>query len=515
MQLERVAVELRPRSAWEGVDLGVAMWQRWRRSLSVAWAFLVLPLSALLLVVMREVDWVPRAALGRENALFACVTWWLCSVMPIALVLWCATPLLQRVVVHVLARALFGDEPRVIETLRATPRLLGRHFWLGALAHRFDPRRAVIQPVAQLEDVPSERRVAREGQLARQVGSLAWLASAVALLFQIALSLGALGLLLLLLPGELLPELDLLFRGDLAHFDAGWLTHAARIAWVLAFCVMGPLDAAIGFGHYVNARTKLEGWDVEVAFWRLGARVAKQRQLAEVGTTLIGCMLAAVLLATSARAQGTAQDDATQQAVEHATERALAGEEFEMWQEVDSWQLESADPDDSDMAWLAALAPLFEVLLWGALLAALVFIAVVVAKRVGWIEFADKPATAAPERPTHLFGLDLRPESLPSDIPTAALELWRRGEAVAALGLLYRAAISRLIERDGLVLESSDTEHDCLRRAKRLPVQARYEYFRDVTRAWQTCAYSSARPANETVEQLCADWLARFEGAAA
>ena len=514
MQLERVAVELRPRSAWEGVDLGVAMWQRWRRSLSAAWAFLVLPASALLLIVMRDVDWVPRAQLGRDNALVAAVTWWLCSVMPIALVLWCATPLLQRVVVHVLARSLFGDEPRVIETLRATPRLLGRHFWRGVLVHRFDARRTVIQPVAQLEDAPSERRTAREDELARQVGGLAWLASAVAFLFQIALSLGALALLLLLLPGELLPDLAALISGDLAHFDAGWLTHAARIAWVLAYCVSGPLDAAIGFGHYVNARTKLEGWDVEVAFWRLGARVAKHRHLTQVGTTLIGCLLAAISLATSARAQATAQDGATQLTVEQATERALAGEEFEMWQEVDSWKLGEDEPD-REWDWLEALAPLIEALLWCALIAALVFIVVVVAKRIGWIEFADKPAAAAPERPTHLFGLDLRPESLPSDVPGAALELWRRGEAVAALGLLYRAAISRLIERDGLVLESSDTEHDCLRRAKRLPVQVRYEYFRDVTRAWQTCAYSSARPANETVEQLCADWLARFEAAAA
>ena len=135
------------------------------------------------------------------------------------------------------------------------------------------------------------------------------------------------------------------------------------------------------------------------------------------------------------------------------------------------------------------------------------------------VAFAQTTTVTTQEQPapppTHLFGLDLRPESLPPDIAAAAWELWKKGDAAGALGLLYRAAISRLVERDGLALESSDTENDCLRRARSLTDTQRAEYFGSVTRAWLTCAYSSARPTNEFVEQLCRDWRERFEAVAA
>ena len=47
--------------------------------------------------------------------------------------------------------------------------------------------------------------------------------------------------------------------------------------------------------------------------------------------------------------------------------------------------------------------------------------------------------------PTHVRDLDIRPETLPADIGAAARQLWERGEQRAALALLYRGMLSRLV----------------------------------------------------------------------
>jgi hypothetical protein len=214
--------------------------------------------------------------------------------------------------------------------------------------------------------------------------------------------------------------------------------------------------------------------------------------------------------------------------VDRAIERVLASEDFGARREVESWRFDwnresettkHVPEDESDesklpqfgLDFIGVLATLFEVVLWTAIIGLFVFLAVVIAKRIGWLDFAKRAQRGEPERPTHVFGLDVRPESLPADVPAAARALWARGDTVAALALLYRAAISRLVERDGLEVAASDTEGDCLRRARKLPDAARADYFAGLTRDWQKCAYSRARPAEDEFERLCSDWTLRFE----
>ena len=64
-------------------------------------------------------------------------------------------------------------------------------------------------------------------------------------------------------------------------------------------------------------------------------------------------------------------------------------------------------------------------------------------------------------RPTHVQELDIRPESLPADVGAAALALWERGELRAALALLYRGMLSRLVHVHGAVIRASSTEEEC------------------------------------------------------
>ena len=117
-------------------------------------------------------------------------------------------------------------------------------------------------------------------------------------------------------------------------------------------------------------------------------------------------------------------------------------------------------------------------------------------------------------RPTELFGLDLREESVPEDVAGRARQLWTEGERLGALRLLYRSALSRLILGDDLPVTRSATEGDCLRLASLAISAERLEYFRILTESWQSTAYGHHVPDHELGQYLIGDWYVHFGGTA-
>jgi hypothetical protein len=105
-----------------------------------------------------------------------------------------------------------------------------------------------------------------------------------------------------------------------------------------------------------------------------------------------------------------------------------------------------------------------------------------------------------------VLGMEVAADSLPVDVPSAAWALWRQGRHQEALGLLYRGAISRVIESGGVEIQESDTEGDCLRRVEKVGAAVHPGYFRGITGAWSQLAYAGVRPRDEQVEVLCREW---------
>ena len=112
----------------------------------------------------------------------------------------------------------------------------------------------------------------------------------------------------------------------------------------------------------------------------------------------------------------------------------------------------------------------------------------------------------APGATRVVMGMDVSPETLPADVPTAAWELWLRGRHHEALGLLYRGAISRAIELGRVEILESDTEGDCVRRVDAVGPAAHPDFFRDITKVWIGLAYAGRRPEDRDVEALCRQW---------
>lgn len=105
--------------------------------------------------------------------------------------------------------------------------------------------------------------------------------------------------------------------------------------------------------------------------------------------------------------------------------------------------------------------------------------------------------------PSHVRDLDIRPESLPDDIAGSARALWQRGEHRAALSLLYRGALSRLVHEHAVPIRAASTEGDCVALAARsLPSEAS-GFFQGLVQAWLLSVYGARTPDDALVMSLC------------
>jgi hypothetical protein len=105
-----------------------------------------------------------------------------------------------------------------------------------------------------------------------------------------------------------------------------------------------------------------------------------------------------------------------------------------------------------------------------------------------------------------LFGLDVTPESLPEDVPAQVMLLWERGANREALSLLYRASLSRLIDRYQLAFHASHTEAECASLVREHGIESISRYFWELTQVWRRLAYGHRLPPGDTVRNLCAGW---------
>lgn len=117
--------------------------------------------------------------------------------------------------------------------------------------------------------------------------------------------------------------------------------------------------------------------------------------------------------------------------------------------------------------------------------------------------FERSTSKRALDAPTHVRDLDIRPESLPTDIGAAAWTLWERGEHRGALSLLYRGLLSRLVHEHGIPIRDSSTEGDCLALAERHLPPDRREYVSALIRTWQRAVYGGENPQSADMRALC------------
>lgn len=105
--------------------------------------------------------------------------------------------------------------------------------------------------------------------------------------------------------------------------------------------------------------------------------------------------------------------------------------------------------------------------------------------------------------PTHVRDLDIRPQSLPSDVGATARDWWFKGERRAALSLLYRGALSRLVHQHAVPVRGASTEGETVKLAWGHLAQPHAIFFEQLVTLWQSTVYGRRVPEDAAVLALC------------
>ncbi|WP_374595564.1 hypothetical protein [Aquabacterium sp.] len=240
MQVDALAVELRPRPMMEATDLGARMVQANAASVWRCYTPLLLLATAAALSSIAIADWLPGLLL-----------FWL-------------KPWLDRSLLFVLARAVFGQATRWSDLWSAQ-----RGVWWSRLPstlsiRRLSPWRAYTQPIYQLEGQAGATQRQRRAQLLQGHRIAATFMHLAFAHIEMALCLGCVALLVWLMPAN--SHFDL-FRW-LRHGDDHTSTLAFAAIYAVVMLLLEPFYVAAGFAMYLNRRVELEAWDIEQTFRR-------------------------------------------------------------------------------------------------------------------------------------------------------------------------------------------------------------------------------------------------------
>lgn len=525
MDLERVAAVIRPREPYEAIDLGFGLARTFARQIWLPWLICVVPLQLLVIGGL----------------------WWAHATLAL-LVLWWIKPLFDRVPLFVLSRALFGATPKVRDVIRASPKMLFRQLFWALTVQRLDPRRSFRLPVWELEGLPFKQRGRRMKVLDRGQEAPAFVLSFLCYCMQWGITLGLFMLVNMLIPSQTGINLW-------EELGRGWPEHVATplvlLIWacyLIADAIVSPLYVAGGFALYINRRTHLEGWDVQLAFQRLAKRLEKIEEKGPSKRGIserLGAMALLLCLAfwpSSLQAQDLERVPIGPEPTPAAAKSGQEAEDAEPKEVLDKvYQrkefggqrtTQSRQLSKNTANWWNGLfggctprgpggcgptgpggAPDLQgiCMLIGSGIGALLIVGM-----VAWLfryrarlslllatpTEPDKPEGVVV--PEVLMGLDLRAESLPANIAEAAHLAQARGDSREALSLLYRGALARLIPDLELQIDASATEGDCLAAVKR--ARGPVEYFARLTTQWQLVAYAHRELDADEIRRLCEEY---------
>jgi hypothetical protein len=240
MQVEGLAIALRPRPMAEAADLGAELVRRHARSVWCTFLPVYLVMLALALCTVEIAGWLPSLLI-----------FWL-------------KPWLDRSLLFVLSRAVFGQGTRWADLWQHRRAVWGGQLLRTLLWRRFSPWRSFTQAIEQLEGQRGGARRKRRNQLLRARRGAATGMQLVFAHVEMALYFGILSLLVWFAP-----------EGD-AKEVMGWLMNPGgtgesllvAMAYAIVVGVLEPFYVAAGFAMYLNRRVELEAWDIEQEFRR-------------------------------------------------------------------------------------------------------------------------------------------------------------------------------------------------------------------------------------------------------
>jgi len=523
MILQEITANIRLRSTWEAIDMGFAMVQSWWKAIYLPLTILTFSIATLLYFIIPEDDF------------------WLTGI-----IFWWLKPLYDRLVLNIISHKLFNEELSSWQALKAIPSLIwNTGFFQTMTFRRLSLSRGFNLPIWQLEKLRGKQRAERQRVLHLAAHSqAAWLTIAMVHL-EIFLLLSLFALIALFMPENILRDFfDGLFSEKTDY--AIWLDYLNYVFYVAVVTFVHPFYIAGNFALYINRRTQLEAWDLELDFRKLAIRVKNLLKPNTIPTPLLFYIF--FTIATLGGSPNTAIADEINTPNTTSTTTDIDKTEFlaktrqpakvsksvieevmltknlddkkieKRWVKKKVTKQEKTNRSNSSFAHVIEkmfkpialfISKLIEFGLW---ILIAIGLGLLFYYRDHWLHLfkGGRKTKDEYEAPEVMFGMDVRAESLPDNIIGEAQKLWKAGEHREALSLLYRGALIRLINQENIKLKDSYTEGDVLRHANKKITTGKQAYLKTLTSQWRLIAYAHRAPAESDMQQLFSLWDSDF-----
>ncbi len=495
MKLDKISVEARPRNPWEAIDVGFQLPRVWFREVYIPWLVFIIPLIVIITIIFQSIPWLA------------------------GLVIWSLKPLYDRILLSIFSQRLFGDQQSTGDVLRSIPSLFKTGLLTNLTILRFNPSRSFHLPVWQLEGLRGKERQQRIRILSARIYSYPLWLTIVCMHLEALIYFTIMGMVYLFTPDQLNIDYYSFFLYE--EKPSIWILLLTNILLFTGMIIIEPFYVAAGFMLYINRRTRLEGWDIEIAFRKLGDRLKK---LATRLTILTFVLILPLLITPSGNLLAKTMPDESAVPVNeivldaHKSQNVIAEvlerKELDGRKKITIWKLkdEIDEPEDLDSGFFESikklaefLATIFKALIWVFVILAILFI-ILYREKWLWLFTGKKKTIKEHETPEQLFGMEITPESLPTDIASAARNEVQKGNIRSALSLLYRGSLMVLVSQHQVKLHSSQTEGEVITTAAKSLTKNQVNYLQQLTQEWVQTAYANRLSDTKILDQLCNDW---------
>lgn len=498
MNLDNVAIAIRPRNSWEAMDLGFLLAKKWFGKLWRLWMATGFVAGAVFMILLYGLP-------GFGLLLF----WWL-------------KPVYEPFLLYWLSRAVFGEILPLSGVFKNWRQIILPGLLASLTIQRLSPERSFLMPVRMLEGVTGEAQKQRKSVLNKNQSGALWL-SIACLAIEFLLAVSGMALLYILIPEEIRRSLE---------YSSPFIFYRLNIViYMLAVSIVAPLYVAGGFMLYISRRVELEAWDIEIGFKNMAARVLerkKSRIVNSLAALFIFSALFFSLVLPSLQAANIPPPDECKQILE----QVLDGDDFGEKKIIYNWKLIDKEREEEDLSWFSKFFEAFFKRLgeffsgsydtfkkWtgGLGIAFEIFLWMLLGGGIAWLLYrytgirrlfagAGNGDTNIKKPEPVLFGMVVTPDSLPTDIAAECRKLLQAGETRKVLALLYRGTLSRLLHVHELRVPDSATEMECDQLVKKIRPEKEALFFNLLTRSWLSTAYGHFEPTLSLVQDLIDRW---------
>ncbi len=250
MQLDKIIIRLRQRSAWEAMDLGVMLMRRLWPVLLLPW--LIMMSFVLVFVLFTEINGFVYIG---------------------SFIMWLSKPIYESMILYVLSRGVFGDYQSTSSVYSSMGKWIKTGLLTTVFFWRFSPSRSFNMAVHQLEGLSGNKRKQRLRILHNVKGSHSSWLTVIGVFFEYIFTLT-----LYVLVFYIAPDTSVEYINDLVDNPEDplvWIVMGS-IIYAITLFVLEPFYVASGFVLYLNRRTQLEGWDIELDFKKIAQRIQSQ-----------------------------------------------------------------------------------------------------------------------------------------------------------------------------------------------------------------------------------------------